>query len=116
MSVVLVSPLKTRKKDGKDKSVLAATMPLSKCSIFKSGEIFGISEDGSKVFAWNEEDLDISSSAKKKKKKKKKKSEGEAIGFSHEMDFGKHPVLDILFDQEKLIVARLVAGKPLIFR
>jgi WD40 repeat protein len=101
------------------KEVLAATQPLSKLY----GSLLGvaaISEDGSKVFFWQDgEEVEVSKSSSKSAKKSKT---GSAVTSTKAREpfatllGNNHPVLDIQWDRETALVARLVGGRPQFFR
>lgn len=108
------------------KEILAATQPIAKIC----GSVLGvaaISEDGSKVFFWNDvsgTDEQLPAAGSASKSSKKSKTGGSALNVSNKarepfatLAGNNHPVLDVVWDRsDAALVARLVGGRPQFFR
>ncbi len=103
------------------KDILAATQPLARISGSVSG-VAAVSEDGSKAFFWRDGESDGSATAgaasleTPAKGSKKSKTAASAASKAREpfatLDASNHPVLDLLWDRETVLIARLVGGRP----
>lgn len=113
------------------KEILAATQPLSRLSGSALG-VAAISEDGSKVFFWRDDDKSTGAGGaghdaveKSGSKASKKTKTGSAVVNSSSkarepfatLVGNNHPVLDVIWDREEsALVSRLVGGRPQFFR
>jgi hypothetical protein len=106
-------------RTGGTKDILAATQPVARLCGSANG-VAAVSEDGSKVFFWRDEAESAASadqaSGKGSKKSKTAASSPLPANKAREpfatLEAGNHPVLDVLWDREAALVARLVGGRP----
>ncbi len=106
------------RKTGKE--ILAATQPISRICGGQLG-VVAVSEDGSKVFFWQDSNVIAEEASAPSKSSKKSKTTVNSSSKAREpfatLVGNNHPVLDVIWDRaDAALVARLVGGRPQFFR